>query len=358
MKKRRKIAVVTGSRADYGYLLPVIRRIYKSDELQLRLIITGMHLSPRHGNTCRLIERDGFNINAKVPMLPMLESWTYMPEAIGDGIKGIALALDKLSPDILLVFGDRIETLAGAIAGSYMNIVVAHMHGGDRSKGDIDERARHAITKMSHLHFPATRLSAKRIRKMGERKELIFPVGSTTIDVIKGLKLKTRKQLGADLGLDDRDFVLVLQNPVTTEPQASYAEMKETLLALRSFPELAKVVVMPNADAGYLGINRAIEEFKKEVKLKVFINLERLDYLSLFNYARALIGNSSSGIIEAPSFKLPAINLGIRQAGRERSTNVIDVPHDKAKIVRAIRKALYDKKFKEQVRRCVSPYGD
>jgi UDP-N-acetylglucosamine 2-epimerase (non-hydrolysing)/GDP/UDP-N,N'-diacetylbacillosamine 2-epimerase (hydrolysing) len=355
--KRRKICVVTGSRAEYGYLFPIMKLIKKDPYLRLQLIVTGMHLSPRHGNTFGVIEKDGFKIDYKVDMLIGGNSSVDMANSLGVGICGIAGVLKNLQPDIVLVFGDRIEALAGAIAGTYMNIAVAHIHGGDKSKGDIDERARHAITKLSHIHFPASRLSARRIAMLGERKEFIFTAGSTLVDTIMGFKLRPPWELKKKFSLKNRGYFLIIQHPVTTEPELSYSQMKETISAVKNF-DVPKIIILPNADAGFAGINKAIDEVKGDTKFKIFKNLERVDYLSLLKHACVLVGNSSSGIIEASSFKLPVINIGIRQEGRERGMNVIDAPHKKDAIIRAINKALYDRRFREGLKKCKNPYDN
>lgn len=357
MGQKRKIAVITGTRAEYGYLTPILEEIRSDGSLELQLIVTGMHLSREHGYTCRLIENDGFKIKAKVKMLSNTNKSKDMARSIGIGIAGIAKDLAKLRPDIVLVFGDRLEALAGAIAASYLNIVIAHIHGGDKSKGDIDERARHAITKLAHLHFPATKMSGERIIKLGERPRYVFVVGSSTVDTMKRYNYLSKGELVNKYGISKGDYMLVLQNPVTTEPRESYSQMVKTIKALNSF-DLDKVLIEPNSDAGYKGIKKAIKEMSGQGRYKIFTNLERLDYLSLLKNAKVLIGNSSSGIIEASFFKVPVVNIGIRQSGRERSNNIIDAQEKSKEIMAAINKALNDRQFKKRVKQCKNIYGD
>ncbi len=352
---KRRVCVITGTRAEYGYLFPVLKRIRSDSAMSLQIIATGMHLSKEHGLTYRIIEKDGFRIDAKVPVNVNTDRIGGMANALGIEISGIAKALVRLKPDIVLVFGDRVEALAAAAAASYMNIVVAHIHGGDRSKGDIDERVRHAITKLSHIHFPATQLSRGRILKMGERPENVFMVGSPTVDSLRILKYKNKNEIMRELGLSGKDYFLVLQNPVTTEPEESSRQMEETVKALNAF-DLAKAVIEPNSDTGYRGIKRAVKKMSGDVK--VFTNLKRIDYLSLLRHASVMVGNSSSGIIEAPFFRVPVVNIGIRQDGREKSTNIIDAKAQASLIKKAIQKALSDKAFAKKVRTCRNLYGD
>ena len=356
---KRRIAVITGTRAEYGLLKPIMDRIKASAGLELLTLVTGMHLSPEHGETVKLIEKDKFRITAKVDMLLGSNSSGGMVKSLGIGVYGLAQALEMVRPDIVLVLGDRTEAFAGAIAATYLNLPVAHVHGGDRGKGDIDERVRHAITKLSHLHFPASRLSAERIIKLGECGQYVFTVGAPGLDTIIGQKIKTKEKMLRDLGLaglKNSPYFLVLQNPVTTEPDLSYEQMSETLAAMSGFDEY-KIIIRPNSDAGHTGINQAIDEYRNDRLIKVFSNVKRDDYLCLMKHAAALVGNSSSGIIEAPLFGLPVINLGVRQAGRERSANVIDATHDRQAISKALKRALYDQQYRRQAANCRNPYG-
>ncbi|MBI5449355.1 UDP-N-acetylglucosamine 2-epimerase (hydrolyzing), partial [Candidatus Gottesmanbacteria bacterium] len=354
---KRKVCVVTGSRAEYGLLRPIIFEINKSKTLELLLMVTSMHLSEEFGKTANLIEKDGLKITYKVEMNPKENTAESMAESIGRGILGITAAFHKKQPDITLLLGDRIEELAGAIVSAYLNIPIAHIHGGDKSKAGLDESARHAITKLSHIHFAATKKSMERILKMGEDPRKVFLVGAPGLDsILKGTFL-SKSELSNKFGLDfNRSFLVMLQHSVTTQIAQAGKQIKETLKAIE-YLKLPTIAVFPNSDAGGRTIIGEIES-KRGLFVEILKNIPRDLYLSLLKHASVLVGNSSGGVIETPSLKIPVVNIGIRQAGRERSTNVIDVPHDKAKIVRAIRKALYDKKFKEQVRRCVSPYGD
>ena len=353
----KKVAVVTGTRAEYGILKPVLNAIANRPELELCLVVTGMHLSHDFGYTVREIEGDGFKIAARVDMLLDSDTLEAMAESVGRGIIGVAQTWGKLKPDIILVLGDRVEPLAAAVAGAYMNIPVAHIHGGDSPKGGLDEYARHAITKFAHIHLPATKKSAERIIKMGEDEWRVHVVGSPALDAILSGPFIPAEQLVKRFGLDlSRPLILLVQHPVTTQVDEAPQQMRETLGAIleTGYPT---VLIYPNSDAGGRRMIEVIKEYKHPF-IKTFKSLPRMEYLSLMKMASVMIGNSSSGIVEAPSFALPVVNIGSRQEGRERGKNVIDVGHNKQEIVKAVEGAFTDKEFLAEVKKCQSPYGD
>ncbi|MEM0358658.1 MAG: UDP-N-acetylglucosamine 2-epimerase [Candidatus Hadarchaeales archaeon] len=357
----RKIAVLTGTRAEYGILRPLLRAIENHPNLDLALIVTGMHLSEEFGYTIKEIEKDGFKIDAKIKILHKEDTGSAMAKSIGECIKKITEVLDRIKPDFLVLLGDRAEMLAGAVAASYAGIPIAHLHGGEVS-GSIDDSVRHAITKLAHLHFPATRKSAKRIIKMGEEPSRVFVVGALALDTILNEKLPSGAELSKKYGLDlSKPILLVVQHPVVTEADEAAYQIKETLDALVELNRQTNnqtILIYPNADAGGRRMIKMIEKYRKYPFLKCFKSIPFNDYLGLMSIASVMVGNSSSGIIEAPSFHLPVVNIGTRQAGRERSVNVIDVRYNKKEILRAIKKALYDKKFLTKVKKCKNPYGD
>jgi GDP/UDP-N,N'-diacetylbacillosamine 2-epimerase (hydrolysing) len=354
---KRKIAVVTGTRAEYGILSPVLQAIQARPGLELALVVTGMHLSREFGYTVTEIKKDGFRIAARVNMLPADDTPAAMAASVGKGITGLVRAWQRLEPDIILVLGDRTEPLAAAISGTYMNIPLAHIHGGDVC-GNIDDSARHAITRFAHIHFPATRSSAARILKMGEEKWRVHLVGSPALDVILREPALPAGTLAKKYSLDlTRPLILVIQHPVTSQVDEAPRQMRETLEAVVELGYPA-VVLYPNSDAGGRRMIEVIREYEKHPLIKAFPSLPRREYLSLMKLAGAMVGNSSSGIGEAPSLGLPAVNIGIRQAGRERGANVIDCNHRKNDIIRAIKQALTDKEFLAEVKKCRSPYGD
>ncbi len=355
----KKIAVVTGTRAEYGILQPVMRAIEAQKGLELLLVVTGMHLSNEFGYTVNEIEKDGFKISSRVDMMPGSDTLEAMAESVGTGIIGMAKTWQQLKPDIILVLGDRVEPLAAAISGAYMNIVVAHIHGGDSSKGGLDEYARHAITKFAHIHFPATKKSAERIIKMGEDEWRVHVVGSPALDAIINEPLLPREEIIEKFAIDvSKPLILLVQHPVTTEADKAGEQMTETMEAVL---ELGYPVILlyPNADAGGRTIIQVIKDYESRYDLiKTFKSLPRREYLSLLKITSVLVGNSSSGMIDAPSFGVPVVNIGTRQEGRERGDNVIDVGYDRHKITMAVRKALDDKIFLNTVKKCHNPYGD
>jgi len=353
----RKIAVVTGTRAEYGTLYSVLRAIEAKQKLRLSLVVTGMHLSHEFGYTVKEIEKDGFKIDAKVDMLLSSDTLGAMAKSVGLGIVEMAQTWEQLKPDIILVLGDRVEPLAATIAGAYMNMPVAHIHGGDVC-GNIDDSARQAITKFAHIHFPATRKSAERIIKMGEDAWRVHLVGSPALDLILNKTLLPPEALAKQLGLDlSKPLILVVQHPITTQVDEAPKQMRETLEAIVDIGSPA-IVVYPNSDAGGRRMIEVIIEFERYPFIKTFQNFPRREYLSLMKLASVMVGNSSSGIIDAPSFGLPVVNIGIRQEGRERGKNIIDVGHNKQEIIRAIKKASIDKEFLNEVKKCENPYGD
>jgi len=316
-----------------------------------------MHLAEEYGHTVDLITADGFEVDARVDMLLRSDDCGAMSKSIGIGIMGITQALERIRPDVALVLGDRAETLAAAIAAAYMNIVVAHIHGGDRAQGGLDDSSRHAITKFAHIHFAATQKSAERIRKMGERPEHIFVVGAPGLDTILVEQTVPRESLYHKLGIEaNGELLVVIQHPVTTQADSARLQMLETMEAVQA---LAKptVVVYPNSDAGSLGIIEGIKKYDGLPFVRTFKNIERPLFINLLRHASVLIGNSSCGMIESSSFRLPVVNIGTRQQGRERSTNVIDVGHNRTEIGGAIETAL-TRAFKEKVKQCRNPYGD
>lgn len=353
----RKIIAVTGSRADYGILRSVLYAMRRHRNLKISLIVTCMHLEDEFGYTLKEIKKDGFTIAGKVDILSSLDTPASMAKAVGKGIIGFVEILKKKKPDILLVNTDRFETLAAAIAGAFMNIAVAHMHGGEVS-ASIDESARHAITKFAHIHFPATKENAKRIIKLGEDPRRVFTVGAAGLDFILNKKLLPPKDIFAKYKLDPRrPLFLVVQHPVTTEVNQAGLQMRQTLEAVIKIKGQT-VIIYPNADAGGRAMIKIIKKYLKYPFIKAFKSMPHLDYLSLMSIAKVMIGNSSSGIIEAPSFKLPVVNIGTRQQGRQRCSNVIDVGYNKEEISRGIDKALNDRKFLNRLKRCINPYGN
>ncbi len=350
--------MVTGTRAEYGLLRPVMRAIQRSQQLELRLIVAGMHLSHEFGDTYREIEKDHFHADARVDMTFSGDSPAAMAKGIGIGIYGIAQALESLDPEVVLVLGDRTEAFAGAVAGAGMNKIVAHIHGGEVTRGGLDESLRHAITKLSHVHFVATEGSRHRVLRMGEPPENVYLTGAPGLDSILNQELYDSNELSRRLGIDLRQpRILLLQHSVSTLADAAGSEMAESLAALAELGHQT-IVIYPNCDAGGRRVIDKLRELGAAPWLHVFQNLDHTTYLSLLAGVDALVGNSSSGIIEAPALHVAVVNIGPRQEGRERSAGILDVPHERGAIKRAIEVALLNADFRAQVRRSASVYGD
>jgi UDP-N-acetylglucosamine 2-epimerase (non-hydrolysing)/GDP/UDP-N,N'-diacetylbacillosamine 2-epimerase (hydrolysing) len=354
----RKICVVTGSRAEYGLIQPTLKAIIAHPMLELSLVVCGMHLSEDFGRTIKEIVADGFKIDGRIESTTPGDTGNAMALSVGTLINELSKCIKKSKPDIFIALTDLGHALATAIIGIYTNIPVAHIHGGDVS-GNADESVRHAITKLSHIHFPATSKSGERIIRMGEDAWRVHVVGAPGLDSILKEELASPKVLSSRYRIDlKKPFILAVQHPVTTEVEDAKNQIKETLEALKDVGVFT-IFIYPNSDAGGRAMIEVIKKYASKNQIfKTYKSLPHTDYLGLMKYASALIGNSSSGIIESPSFRLPVVNVGTRQEGRERAKNVIDVGYKKEEIKRAIEKAIYDQKFRDVVRKTRNPYGD
>jgi len=342
---KRKICVTTGTRADYGLLRPILHRILQSKKLDLHLIVTGMHLSKKHGMTINEIRKDGFRIQTKIPMLAKNDSNYSITKELGRAVVSFAETFHKIQPDINLVLGDRDEMLASAIAAYHMNIPNAHVHGGDKS-GGLDEYTRHAITKLSNIHFAATKKSKQRIIEMGENPKRVFFTGSPGIDEIV-INIAQKSELEEKLGIKlTGQEIVVLYHPVTTQIETALSHISNILKAV-SFLKNPVIAIAPNSDAGNKVIFKQLTYFAGRYDfIKMYPNLTRSDYLGLLNHCGVLIGNSSSGVIEGSYFDIPVINVGTRQQNRERGNNVTDVDGNSFREIRSALKKSLDKKHK------------
>ena len=360
MKKTpRKICVATGTRAEYGLLRWVMKGIKDSELLELQLIVTGMHLSPEFGLTVRDIEADGFSIDHKVEMLLSSDTPVGITKSMGLGMIGFADALHQLQPDLLLILGDRYEIFAAAASAMVARIPIAHLHGGESTEGLIDESIRHSITKMSHLHFVAAREYRQRVIQLGEKSESIFQVGGLGIDSIHGLQLLSQIELEEAL-----DFKLMKKNllitfhPVTLEKSTSGDQMRELLLSLSQLHNTGLIFTMPNADTDGRILFKQINDFcLSHPHARAFTSLGQLKYLSCIKYVDGVVGNSSSGIVEVPSFKKGTVNIGDRQRGRLRAKSVIDCSPDCRSITDAINQ-LFSPSFRSSLAGTDNPYGN
>lgn len=356
----RKICVVTGSRADYGLLYGLIKAIHEDPDLCLQLAVTGMHLSPEYGLTVREIEADGFPIAERIEMLLSSDTPVGVGKALGLGVIGFVEAFARLSPDIVVLLGDRFEIFAAAQAAMIARIPVAHLHGGERTEGAMDEAIRHAITKMAHLHFVATETYRRRVIQLGESPDRVFNYGAIGIDNILDSRLMTRTELETflDYQLKEVNF-LITYHPATLDLEGPERAFRELLVALAEFPDAGMIFTMPNADMGNKIIADLIHAFAGERcgGVKVVPSLGRIGYLSAVHHCDVVIGNSSSGIIEVPVFRKPTVNIGDRQKGRETGSTVIQAREERAEIADAIRLAL-SPAFRAQIQEAESIYGN
>lgn len=358
---KRKIAVVTGSRTEYGLLYWIIKEICDAPDLELQLMVTGMHLSPEFGLTVNEIEKDTFPIAEKIEMLLSSDTEQAISTSMGLGMIGFAKAYTKLQPDIIVILGDRFEIHAAVSAAITFRIPVAHIHGGEATEGVIDEPIRHSITKMSHVHFTSTEKYRKRVIQMGENPRNVFCFGAPGIDNILKLNLMNRENLCKELSIPaDKKIGVVTYHPVTLEENSGEAQITELLRALDEIKKAYWVFTLSNADTKSRAIIKRIGNFVKEhpEKSRLVLSLGQRRYLSLLKNAFCMVGNSSSGIIEAPSFKLPVVNIGSRQKGRIRAANVIDVEScEKEAVLMAINKGA-SQGFKKSLKGLKNPYGD
>jgi UDP-N-acetylglucosamine 2-epimerase (non-hydrolysing)/GDP/UDP-N,N'-diacetylbacillosamine 2-epimerase (hydrolysing) len=344
MTTKRKICIVTGTRAEYGLLYWLMKEIGADPDLQLQLIATGMHFSPEFGLTYQQIEADGFTIDAKVEMLLSSDSPVGIAKSMGLGVIGFADALDRLKPGILVVLGDRFEILAATQAAMVARIPIAHIHGGEATEGLIDEAIRHAVTKMSHLHFTAAEPYRKRVIQLGEAPGRVFNTGAVGLDNLIQLNLLNRAELekALDFKLNSAPVILCTYHPVTlSESDAGYV-LGELFKALDRLPSAKVVFTKGNADMGGRVINQMIDDYalKNPKRVAAFVSLGQVRYLSLLREADVVLGNSSSGIVEAPTARIPTVNIGDRQRGRLKAPSIIDCDESVDSILIAIEKAL------------------
>ncbi len=356
----RRICVVTGSRAEYGLLYWLMREIQGNPALDLQLVVTGMHLSPEFGLTFQSVENDGFHIDAKVEMLLSSDTPVGIAKSIGLGVIGFADAFDRLKPDMVLLLGDRFEIFAAAQAALVARIPVAHLHGGETTEGAVDEAFRHAITKMAHLHFTAAEEYRSRVIQLGENPDHVFSFGAAAIDNIKRLQLLSRADIEKELGAPfAQRNLLVTFHPVTLESATAESQFNELLAALDEFPDARLIFTKPNADTDGRIICAMIDRYVESNPERAvsYTSLGQLRYLSVMRQVDGVIGNSSSGILEAPSFRVGTVNIGDRQKGRVKAASVIDCEPRKSDISRALRR-LYTADFQASLQKVVSPYGE
>lgn len=356
--KKRKVCVVVASRANYGRVKPVLKAIQNHPRLELQIIASASALLWRFGEVVKTIRDDGFPISATVYSVVEGENLVTMAKSTGLAISELATIYENLKPDVVITVADRYETIATAIAASYMNIPVAHIQGGEVT-GSIDESVRHAITKLSHIHFPATDLAAERILKLGERKETIIKVGCPSLDIVSSIAnngCRLPVNFFKNFGFEEEEisatkpFLLVIQHPVTTEYGKGFQQINETLKAIHEV-DLQTVWLWPNIDAGSDDISKGLRVYKenhRDSKIRFFLNFTPEDYIRLLANTKCVIGNSSSAIREGSFLGTPAVNIGTRQQLRERGENVIDVPYKADEIKAAIQKQIDHSPYKRK----------
>jgi len=356
----RKICVITGTRAEYGLLQYLMEGIQKAHDLELQIIATGMHLSPEFGLTYQEIEKDGFAINQKIEMLLSADSSSSITKSTGLGMMGFADAYEALKPDIVVVLGDRFEVLAAGIAALFAKIPIAHIHGGETTEGAYDEAIRHSISKMAWWHFVAAEEYKRRVIQLGEQPERVFNVGGLGVDTINKVSLLSKDELADKFKIRFADKnLLVTFHPVTLENQTSKSQCQSLLNVLSELVEVNLIFTMPNADSNGRIIKEMLYDFVDNNKERsiCFKSMGHINYLSTLQFVDGVIGNSSSGIAEAPSFKIGTINIGDRQKGRLKADSVIDCKPTEDSIKAAIEK-LYENDFQKKLKDIKNPYGE
>jgi GDP/UDP-N,N'-diacetylbacillosamine 2-epimerase (hydrolysing) len=354
---KNKVCVVTGSRAEYGLLKNLMKLFKESPEFELLIIATGMHFSPEFGLTYKEIENDGFVINKKVEMLLSSDTPSSIAKSMGLGMIGFASALEDLKPDLVVVLGDRTEILSVASSCLVMQIPIAHIHGGETTEGAYDEAIRHSITKMAQFHFVAADEYKKRVIQLGENPASVHLVGGLGVDAIQNIKLLNKDELEIELEFSfGKRNLLVTYHPVTLEGN-SEQQMMSLLNALDEFPDIHIIFTFPNSDAEGRSIIQLIKEYCNTRKnSKYFVSLGQKKYFSTIQYVDGVVGNSSSGLAEVPTFKKGTINIGNRQKGRLRADSIIDCDANKISISKSLEK-LYSKEFQSKLQNVVNPYG-
>ncbi len=356
----RKICVVTGTRAEYGLLSRLIRMIDESDKTQLQLIVTNMHLSPKYGNTYQEMEKDGFIIDYKIPIIneTAADNAVTTIKSMATALSGFADAFNQLKPDLVVLLGDRYEILSAAEAALIERIPIAHIHGGEVTEGAYDDAIRHSVTKMSQLHFPTTDNHRKRIIQLGEQPERVFNVGSLGVENIKKLPLMSKEEIEKEIGFKiDDNTILVTYHPVTLGNRTAKDDIDDFIAALEERKDLRVIFTMPNSDTGGKFIVDAINGFvaRNADRAKAYKSLGVLRYLSVMKQVAAVVGNSSSGLLEVPSFGIPTLNIGDRQKGRTAAESVYNCAPDKNSVLNGLETVL-SKQFKEFASTVRNPY--
>lgn len=357
---KKKICIITSTRADYGLLRPLMKRILDDKKYELQVIATGMHLSPEFGNTYKEIEQDGFQINEKIEILLSSDTAVAISKAMGLATISFSEAFERLNPDLIVVLGDRYEIFSVCSSAVVAQIPIAHLHGGETTEGAFDEAFRHSITKMSYLHFTSTEEYRRRVIQLGESPNRVFNCGAIGVENAKSIKMMDKNELEKSINfILDKPYGLVTFHPVTLESNTSKEQFQNLLEVLNNRKDMKFIITKANSDTNGRIINKMIDDFsnKNSDRIVAFTSMGIIRYLSAMKYCSFVIGNSSSGIIEAPSFKIPTINIGDRQKGRIQAKSIVNCEPNKEDIEKAIEIALSNE-FDEKINNMVNPYGD
>jgi len=358
-----RVLAVTGIRSEYDILYPVIDELRRRKNFDVSVVVCGAHLSEWHGLTTKRIEADGFRIVDKIDYLLMTNRKVQRAKGVGILTYALSQTVEKENPDFLIVVGDREESIASALVGNYMDALVAHIGGGDPVYGNADDPVRHAVSKLSHIHFVTTKLYAEYLKRMGEEEWRIFNVGNPALDNIRKIPLKSLDEISNTLKFDirNKNFVVLIKHPLSLEKKDAYSQMKVTLEALAELGKeygIKTIGIYPNTDPGSYDILNAVNEYKNCESIRFYRTLPREIFVNIMRNALCLVGNSSMGILEAPFYKLPVVNIGNRQKGRLNIGNVKFIPHKKENIKGAILEACYNKKYRQHIRSLKNLYGN
>ena len=360
MKKKRKILGTTGIRSEYDIMSSVFKAIAQHPRLELEVVVTGAHLAEGYGYTANEVRSDGFVIADEIESLINGDQASSRVKGLAIQLQGLIQTITRTGPDFLIVLGDREESMTTALAGAYMNIPVAHIAGGDRVVGNVDDQVRHAVTKLAHLHFVTNQESYERVIRLGEQPFRVYNTGNPGLDRLLGVPSLSADELSARLNFpigEGEPLILVIQHVISSEIDQASWQMRQTLEAVKEMG-IKTVLSYPNSDAGGQQLIRAIREYEHLPFLYTAKNIPRLEFVNLMRRAKCMLGNSSAGILEAPLLKLPVINVGNRQKGRLHAENVEFVPHEVEAIKSAVQRAVYDGEYRKRVEACINPYGD
>jgi GDP/UDP-N,N'-diacetylbacillosamine 2-epimerase (hydrolysing) len=360
MKNKRKILGVTGIRSDYDIMSSVFRSIADHKDLGLEIAVMGAHLADAYGATVEVIRSDGFVIADEIESLINGDQLSSRVKGLAIQLQGLTQTIFRCRPDFLLVLGDREEAMTTSLAGAYMNIPTAHVSGGDRAVGNVDDQVRHAVTKLAHLHFVTNQESYDRVIKLGEQPFRVYNTGNPGLDRLLKEPQLSPSELSSRLGFEIEDgesLILLIQHALSSETDQAYWQMKQTLEAVREL-NIKTVLSYPNSDAGGQQLINAIQEYHDLPFIHIAKNIPRVEFVNLMRRASCMLGNSSAGILETPLLKLPVVNVGKRQSGRLHAENVEFVPHDIGAIKAAVQRAIFDQDYRKSLEQCTNPYGD